>query len=370
MMKEKLILQLGVKDWRLNIDAWSFQILLYPMHSQRFTKFLVIFLLPIVCSSCRLSSKEKSYIKLNGAVFGTYYHITYLHPKGEDLHTDIKEKLHAFDLSLSTFNPQSIISKINRNEDVVVDEFFEQMYRAAVQVSRNTHGAFDISVAPLINAWGFGFGNKARKESPDIASILPYVGYEKISLIENRIIKADKRMMLDASAIAKGQAADVIGQLLSDKGCTNYMVEIGGEIVCKGVNPSGELWRIGIDSPEDALFEQSRELHTVLALTDCGMATSGNYRQYYYRDGKKYAHTIDPITGYPVNHNLLSATVVASSSMLADAYATAFMVLGVDSSLAICNRLAEIECYLISEDEVGKFSIFQSQNFKQYLAAE
>ena len=215
---------------------------------------------------------------------------------------------------------------------------FMQMYVEAVRVSQHTHGAFDITVAPLVNAWGFGFGEKEEK-TPDVAAILPYVGSQKISLQNQRIVKTDSRIMLDASAIAKGQAADVIGELLEAEGCKNFMVEIGGEISCRGLNPKGKKWQIGIDRPDEILLEEQRPLQTILSLTDCGMATSGNYRQYYYRDGKKYAHTINPITGYPVDHNLLSATVISSSSMRADAYATAFMVLGVDSSLAICNRL-------------------------------
>jgi thiamine biosynthesis lipoprotein len=291
-----------------------------------------------------------------------------LHPEGKNLQTEIESKLQEFDASLSAFNDQSIISKINRNEDVVVDDFFMQMYVEAVRVSQHTHGAFDITVAPLVNAWGFGFGEKERKETPDVAAILPYVGSQKISLQNQRIVKTDSRIMLDASAIAKGQAADVIGELLEAEGCKNFMVEIGGEISCRGLNPKGKKWQIGIDRPDEILLEEQRPLQTILSLTDCGMATSGNYRQYYYRDGKKYAHTINPITGYPVDHNLLSATVISSSSMRADAYATAFMVLGVDSSLAICNRLPDVACYLIAEGKDNNYEVYYSDGFSDYFS--
>ena len=314
------------------------------------------------------TSQSPEYIKISGGTFGTYYHITYLHPEGKNLQTEIEAKFQEFDASLSTFNMQSIISKINKNEDVEVDDFFIQMYDEAVQVSQNTHGAFDITVAPLINAWGFGFGTKDRKETPDVAAILPYIGFHKISLQNQRLVKADPRMMLDASAIAKGQSADVIGELLESEGCEHFMVEIGGEIACKGLNPKGKKWQIGIDRPDEILFEEQRPLQTVLSLTDCGMATSGNYRQYYYRNGKKYAHTIHPVTGYPVDHNLLSATVVSSSSMRADAYATAFMVLGVDSSLAICNRLPDVACYLIAEGEGKDYEVYYSDGFSGFFS--
>ncbi|HOS46166.1 MAG: FAD:protein FMN transferase [Paludibacter sp.] len=330
---------------------------------------ICIFLSVFFLASCLTNtSQSPEYTKIGGRTFGTYYHITYLHPEGKNLQTEIESKLQEFDASLSAFNDQSIISKINRNEDVVVDDFFMQMYVEAVRVSQHTHGAFDITVAPLVNAWGFGFGEKERKETPDVAAILPYVGSQKISLQNQRIVKTDSRIMLDASAIAKGQAADVIGELLEAEGCKNFMVEIGGEISCRGLNPKGKKWQIGIDRPDEILLEEQRPLQTILSLTDCGMATSGNYRQYYYRDGKKYAHTINPITGYPVDHNLLSATVISSSSMRADAYATAFMVLGVDSSLAICNRLPDVACYLIAEGKDNNYEVYYSDGFSDYFS--
>ena len=289
-----------------------------------------------------------------------------MHPEG-NLQTEIESKLQEFDASLSAFNDQSIISKINRNEDVVVDDFFMQMYVEAVRVSQHTHGAFDITVAPLVNAWGFGFGEKERKETPDVAAILPYVGSQKISLQNQRIVKTDSRIMLDASAIAKGQAADVIGELLEAEGCKNFMVEIGGEISCRGLNPKGKKWQIGIDRPDEILLEEQRPLQTILSLTDCGMQLQAIIVSTII-GMEKYAHTINPITGYPVDHNLLSATVISSSSMRADAYATAFMVLGVDSSLAICNRLPDVACYLIAEGKDNNYEVYYSDGFSDYFS--
>ena len=242
------------------------------------------------------------------------------------------------------------------------------MYQAAYQVSENTDGAFDITVAPLVNAWGFGFGNQNLSSLPDLDTIMPYIGYKKIRLENNRIIKEDRRIMLDASAIAKGQGCDVIAALLEKNGIKNYMVEIGGEIACKGLNPKGEKWRIGIDKPVDDPANENPELETVLVLSDVGLATSGNYRQFYMKDGKKYAHTINPKTGRPTDHNLLSVTVIAPNCMQADAYATAFMVLGVERSLEICNQFDDMECYLIYSDKDDANKIAYSNGFEKYFA--
>jgi thiamine biosynthesis lipoprotein len=308
------------------------------------------------------------YIFNEGKAHGTYYHATYLQPQGIDLQKKLEERMHEIDLSMSTFHPQSIISRINRNDDAVrTDIYFETMFETAQKVSEQTKGAFDITVAPLVNAWGFGFGNENRKQTPNIDSIMPFIGYKKISLKQHRLLKTDKRIMLDASAIAKGFSSDMAAKVLEENGCKNYLVEIGGEIVCKGKNPKGEKWKIGIDKPIDDSTNTVNEIQTIVSLTDKAMATSGNYRQYYYRNGKKFSHTIDPRTGYPVNNNVLSATVIAPSCIVADAYATAFMVLGVDSSLLICKSLPDIDCYLIYSDKNGKNRVIFTEGFKKYL---
>ena len=326
-------------------------------------------LLIVLMTGCATENKEYTFSK--GQVYGTYYSITYLHPRKKDLHRQIEEKFSEFDNSLSTFNPQSIISRINRNDSSVrTDAYFEAMYHMAQQVSDASSGAFDITVAPLVNAWGFGFGNHDHTMQPNVDSILPFIGYKKISLLNHTLIKNDKRIMLDASAIAKGQSCDVIGRLLEENGCKNFMVEIGGEVFCRGLNPKGEKWHIGIDKPNDDPANEDAELQTIVALSDVGLATSGNYRQYYFRDGRKYAHTIEPRTGFPVNHNLLSATVVAPTCMQADAYATAFMVLGVDSSMAICQSNPQMDCYLIYQGEKGELQTAYTPGFAKYFAGE
>lgn len=332
-------------------------------------KFPFLVLLVLLLTNCSGSNKEYTFNK--GQVFGTYYSITYLHPKGHDLKAAIEEKFKEFDNSLSTFNPNSVISKINQNDPTIrTDAYFDAMYQVAHEVSVKSEGAFDITVAPLVNAWGFGFGNHEHSISPQVDTILPYIGYQKIKLKNQRIVKQDNRTMLDASAIAKGQSCDVIAKLLDENGCDNYMVEIGGEVYCKGLNPKGEKWHIGIDKPTDDPANEQSELQTILAISGVGMATSGNYRQFYIKDGKKYAHTIDPRSGFPVDHNLLSATVIAPDCMQADAYATAFMVLGVERSLEICNSFAEIDCYLIYTDTKGELKIVYTNGFERYFNEE
>jgi thiamine biosynthesis lipoprotein len=214
-----------------------------------------------------------------------------------------------------------------------------------------------------VNAWNFGFKKESSPTAPVIDSLLQLTGYRKIRLCNDLIVKQDPRMMITCSAIAMGYASDVIAQFLDRKGIKNYMVNIGGEIVVKGKNPNRESWRIGIHKPVDDSLAVNQEIQTLLRLTDVGIATSGNYRNYYYKDGKKYAHTIDPHTGYPVVHNLLSATVVAKDCMSADAYATAFMVMGVEKSKNFLDVHPEINACLIYYDEKeGGIQAWYSEN--------
>ncbi len=318
--------------------------------------------------SCQTPKKQAAYISNQGKAQGTYYSATYQHPEGKDLQAEIDTFFAQFDLSLSTYNPNSVISRINRNDDsVTVDSYFETMFYEAQKVSEITKGAFDITVGPLVKAWGFGFNAANRSKIPNVDSLLPLTGYSKVKLENGKIIKQNPAIILDASAIAQGLSADLIGELFEKHGCKNYMIDIGGEIFCKGVNPNGIKWQIGVDKPIDDPTNMNRELQTVISVSGVGVTTSGNYRQFYYQGDKKYAHTINPHTGYPVDHNLLSATVIAPTAMQADAFATAFMVLGVDSSLAVCRRIENMECYLIYTDEKGNYGIAMTNGFEKYL---
>lgn len=290
----------------------------------------------------------KQYFHNQGNIFGTYYNIRY--ESTQDLHDSIKLRLQDIDEAMSMFNPQSIISSINRNEATYTNELFETMYEEAFEISTISKGAFDITVAPLVNAWGFGTNHQAPKvkaEDINIDSIMTFVGFDKVSLTHHQIQKKDPRISLDASAIAKGYACDVIAHLLREHDCHNLLVEIGGEVVLQGVNANGSPWRVGISRPTIDADGMTKELQEIIQSSDLCMATSGNYLQYYYVDGQRRSHTIDPRTGYPVEHSLLSATVTAKSCMRADALATACMVLGHENALQMIESTPDAACYLI-----------------------
>ena len=302
----------------------------------------------------------------NGLIFGTVYKVTYQYD--ENLKEEIEAALKRFDGSLSPFNDTATITRVNHNEDFVPDTFFINVFRRSMEISKETDGAFDITIAPLANAWGFGFKKGTFPDSAMIDSLQEITGYTKVNLsAEGKVMKQDPRIMLSCSAIAKGYAVDVIAQLLEQKGIRNFMVDIGGEIVVRGENPKKELWRIGINKPVDDSLSMNQEIQTVLNITNIGMATSGNYRNYYYKDGKKYAHTIDPRTGYPVQHNILSATVIARDCMSADAYATAFMVMGLEEAEQFANAHPDIDAYFIYSDENGKLQTFLTNGMEKYV---
>ena len=300
-----------------------------------------------------------------GTVFGTLYHISYEYPK--DLHSEIRIELKKFDNSLSTFNPNSVISRINQNDSTVQpDTWFMRVFTKGLEVSEATNGSFNMTVAPLVNMWGFGFKKSESVTQAKIDSVLQFVGIDKVRIKNNRIEKSDTRLMLDASAIAKGYACDVIGELLAAKGIQNFMVEIGGEVYANGKNDHHECWRIGINKPIEDKSAQSGEIQDVISLCNSGMATSGNYRNFYYKDGKRYAHTINPHTGFPVQHSLLSATVIAPDCMTADAFATAFMVMGVEKSMKLVEKNPELEAYFIYDDN-GQNRVVMSNGFKERI---
>ena len=299
-------------------------------------------------------------------IFGTTYQITY--QCDIDLGDSIKSELMKVDQSLSPFNEKSVISAINYNQSAKPDEMFLEVYHQAMKISRETNGTFDITVAPLVNAWGFGFKKGELPTPRQVDSLKAIVGYQKLSLVDGMIHKADPRMMIDCSAIAKGYGVDVVAKYLRSRGVENFMIEIGGEIVTQGVNPSKHPWRIGVTKPtEDSLNIGGRELQTTLKVNNVAMATSGNYRNYYYKDGKRYAHTIDPHTGYPVQHNILSATVFAKSCMVADAFATSFMVMGLDGAKEILKKHPELMAYLIFDNGRGGNGVWFSPSLKDSI---
>lgn len=309
--------------------------------------------------------KKLEYHKIQGSIFGTIYAIKY--QSDEDIQSQVTEELNRFDYSLSPFKESSVISKVNRNEEVELDSLFINVFKRSEEISQISNGSFDITVAPLVNAWGFGFKQGSFPDSLAVDSLLQHTGFSKIKLIDNKIIKEDPSIILNASAIAKGYAVDIIGDLLKRKDIKNFMIDIGGEILAQGVNPEGELWKIGINKPIDDPLAVNQDLELVVKLKDKALATSGNYRNFYIKEGKKYAHTIDPKSGYPVQHNILSATVLADDCMTADALATTFMVVGFEESLEILKKFPEVEACFILSDIDDKYKLEMTDGFKKLV---
>ena len=311
------------------------------------------------------NQKNTPYQHDKGMIFGTVYHVTY--QNSDNLNDQIVAELNKVDSSLSMFNKQSVITKVNDNQDIEVDVMFGDVFTLARTVSADTDGAFDITVAPLVNAWGFGFKSGNMPSRHTIDSLRTFVGYKRVELHDSRIVKADPRVMLDCSAIAKGYGCDVVAELLRRKGIDNFMVEIGGEVVTSGISEKRVPWKIGVTKPSDDSLSVNNELQTVLNITDKAMATSGNYRNFYYKNGKKYAHTIDPATGYPVQHSLLSATVISDRCAKADAYATAFMVMGLEKAKKVLDRHRDLMAYLIYSDHKGEYKVWFSPSLRDKI---
>lgn len=336
--------------------------------------YIIVAIGLVALAMCRTKEAETqvlSYHKLEGTVFHTIYHITY---QGErDYHDEIKQLFKEFDGSLSMFNDTSIITRMNNcDTSVVANRYFRHVFTKAMEVSEATVGAFDITVAPLVNLWGFGFKNSDNVSQAAIDSILQFVGYKTVHLDEEgHLHKDDPRTIMDASSIAKGYMSDVVADFLREQGVENYMVEIGGEVALHGVNPKGSRWSIGINKPTDDSTQVNSELQDILYMSEGGVATSGNYRNFYYKDGKKYAHTIDPHTGYPIQQDILSSTVIARDCMTADAYATAFMVLGKEKAMEVLAKDTTLMAYFIVDapdaDGNGGYEIVYSPALEQRL---
>ena len=325
------------------------------------------FLVLLIIGTVLIISQQQStpYRQASDMVFGTTYKIVY--ECDSDLSVAIREELMKVDHSLSPFNKESVITAVNQNREVTLDPYFVEVFTKAMEISADTEGAFDITVAPLVNAWGFGFRNEQMPTAHQVDSLRRIIGYQKVSLADGKIRKQDSRMMLDCSAIAKGFGVDAVARMLYSRGVQNYMVEIGGEVVTRGVNAQRLPWRVGVVKPTEDSLSIGHELQTVLNVTDKAMATSGNYRNFYYKNGRRYAHTIDPKTGYPVQHSLLSATVLADNCAMADAYATSFMVMGMERAQLLLERHPELMAYLIYDTGKGDLAVWFSPSLQDKI---
>ena len=348
--------------------------------------FKLLFIILAVCMlGCNVenpSSKsiDKTYRRITGKTMGTTYNITYQDQSGEDLKPKIDQLLIEINMDVSVYEKDAFISQFNRSIDsidlgaiksVPDNHHFYINLEASKSVYKKTNGYFDPTVMPLVNYWGFG--NEPRTinavDSVKIKTLTNYVGFDKITILSSDgrryLKKSHPKCQLDFGAIAKGYGVGAVANLLRKEGVVNYMVEIGGEVQCKGQNSRGEKWTLAINTPKaDASIYDAQ---AIIALSENGLATSGNYRNFYKMDGKKYSHTINPRTGFPEVNDLLSATVIAPSCMIADAYATAFMTMGLEKALILASKEENMEAYFIYGNESGEMDVKYTTGFKQFL---
>lgn len=338
----------------------------------------LFFCLSLLLFSCGNGGDESKLIphELKGEAQGTTFTIKYLAKDSLDLTQEVMDMLVRIDQELSLWVDSSVISKFNaqRSTDRSIDSsanYFIEVFRRSQDVFALTDGAFNPAVMPLVRYWGFA----KKAETPEVIdslkvdSLRRHNGFIKVVMAGEgySYFTPDENLQIDFNAIAQGYSVDLICELLDEKGLENYLVEIGGEVRCKGVNAEGLVWTIGIDRPTD--HNSNRELQATVVLNNRALATSGNYRKFYMRNGIKYAHTIDPETGYPVQHTLLSASVFAPDCASADAYATAFMVMGLEKTQAFLAMHPELklDAYLIYSDEKGGYRTWESEGLKKDL---
>jgi thiamine biosynthesis lipoprotein len=329
-------------------------------------KFAYLVIAAVIVTSC---SKPAPKVHIEGEAQGTYYSITYFDHENRNFQQQIDSMLDAFNLSVSLWEDNSIINRINQNDSSVrTDSVFREIFRISSQVSERSHGAFDVTVGKLVAAWGF---HKKQGKLPDsllINDLLKHVGYATVYLKNDRFIKNDTATGIDFNAIAQGYSVDMVGNFLKTKGIDNFLIDIGGEVLGHGQKPDGTAWKVGIEKPSESALSD-RELEATLPLNDGAIATSGNYRKYYEVNGLRYSHTISPATGYPVMHNLLSATVLTQTAALADAWATAFMVMGHEKALQLIQQHPEYKleaCFIVAEPN-GKHTIVMTEGVKKLI---
>ena len=324
-----------------------------------------LFVLVIGLALFASCSKQPQRMHLEGLAQGSYYAVTYYDEQGRNFQQGVDSIFHAVDLSVNLWVENSIICKVNRNEVVELDPIFIDNFNIAQQAAALSGGYFDPTIAPLAEAWGFGAGSEKLNDKSEkwIDSLRALVDYRKVWIEDGKVMKDNPAMRLDFNAIAQGYTSDRIGEFLESKGVTSYIVDVGGEIMARGCKPDGKPWVVGIEKPA-ADWDSERVVQHRVELSDKGIVTSGSYRKYVERDGKRYSHCIDPKTGYPVDHQLLSATVIAETSVWADALASICMVMGMERSLELINGLDGVEAYYIFVNSQGELETFATDGFK------
>ena len=302
---------------------------------------------------------------LEGFAQGSYYAITYYDEQGRNFQQGIDSIFHAVDLSVNLWVDSSIICKVNRNEEVELDQIFIDNFNIAQQAAELSGGYFDPTISPLVAAWGFSAktSNLSSLTSHLIDSLKTLVDYRKVRIENGKLIKDNLAMQLDFNAVAQGYTSDRIAAYLDSEGVKHYLVDTGGEIMAKGGKPDGKPWVVGIEKPAENMDDE-RVVQTRVPLFDKGLVTSGSTRKYVERDGKRYSHCIDPTTGYPVEHQVLSVTVLAENAVWADALASICMVMGMEKSLELIKTMEGVEAYYIFVNDKGELETFATEGFE------
>ena len=330
--------------------------------------WLAVIVLIIIAIGYIFKYSRIKYYQIYGEAQGTYYMVKFGTSKDIDLAPQIKNVLDQFDQSLSTYKTNSIISGINTNDtSIVPDEKLTYVFVLSREIYELTDGAFDITVAPLVNAYGFGWKEEKLPSIKDVDSIMKFIGMNKVSLSDGKIYKDDPRIQLDVNAIAQGYSVDLLAEFLDQQGIQDYLIDVGGELKALGKNQNGQYWAVGVEKPLENTGFSDRQVEVKIGLNNMALATSGNYRKFYEKNGIKYVHTINPVNGQMVQSNLLSVTVLNKECARADALATSFMVLGLEKSKSLLAKLKDTEAFFIYTDENGEFKEWYTSGFKSLV---
>ncbi len=312
-----------------------------------------------VLASC---VKQPKKMVLQGEAQGSYYAVTYYDSLERNFQPEVDSIFHAVDVSVNLWVDTSVISRVNRNEEVTLDSIFVDNFRIAQEAAALSGGYFDPTISPIVAAWGFSYKNGDSITPQLIDSLKQLVDYRKVRIENGKVVKDNPAMTLDFNAIAQGYTSDLIASFLDSRGIKNYLVNTGGEIMSRGCKPDGQPWIVGIEKPADN-WDSEQVVQTRVALRDKGLVTSGSTRKYVERNGKRYSHCIDPNTGYPVEHQVLSVTVLAENSVWADALASICMVMGMEKSLPLIEGMDGVEAYYIYINEKGDLETFATEGF-------
>ena len=326
-------------------------------------RWIILFIGLVILASCGKQSKK---MVLQGLAQGSYYAVTYYDEQGRNFQHEIDSIFHAVDMSVNLWVDSSVISKVNRNEEVVLDQIFIDNFNIAQEAAKLSDGYFDPTVSPIVAAWGFSYKVGDSITPQLIDSLKQWVDYRKVRIENGKVIKESPNMTLDFNAIAQGYTSDLIAAFLESRGIKSYLVDTGGEIMAKGEKTNGKPWIVGIEKPAENK-ESEQVVQTRIALRDKGLVTSGSTRKYVERNGKRYSHSINPKTGYPVEHNVLSVTVLAENSVWADALASICMVMGLEQSLPLIESLDGVEAYYIYSNEQNELETFATEGFKTLI---